>query len=89
MKITIIKKTLDTLALSVDPTIFDDFDADENYNVQINFSDSDSDFDCEYDDCESQTMPSISFFENSPAQSVMTNCLAHYPVINDFVSANR
>ena len=87
MKITIIEKTLDALVLSVDPTIFDDFDADENYNVQINFADSD--FDCEHDDCESQTMPSISFIDDSPVQSIMTNCLAHYPVVNDFVSANR
>jgi hypothetical protein len=87
MKIAIIEKTLDALVLSVDPTIFDDFDSDENYNVQINFADSD--FDCEHDDCIEQTLPSISFIDDSPVQSIMTNCLAHYPVVNEFVSANR
>jgi len=85
--ITIIEKTLDALTLSIDPTIFDDFDADENYNCEINFADSD--FDCEHDDCESQTSPSISFLDDSPVQSIMTNCLSHYPSVNDFVSANR
>jgi hypothetical protein len=87
MKIAIIEKTLDALVLSVDPTIFDDFDSDENYNVQINFADSD--FDCEHDDCIEQTLPSISFIDDSPVQSIMTNCLAHYPVVNEFVSANH
>jgi hypothetical protein len=85
--ITIIETTSDALVLSVNPTIFDDFDADENYNVQINFADSD--FDCEHDDCIEQTLPSISFLDDSPVQSIMTNCLAHYPAVNDFVSANR
>jgi hypothetical protein len=85
--ITIIETISDALILSVDPTIFDDFDADENYNVQINFADSE--FDCEHDDCIEQTLPSISFLDDSPVQSIMTNCLAHYPAINDFVSANR
>jgi hypothetical protein len=85
--ITIIETTSDALVLSVNPTIFDDFDADENYNCQINFADSD--FDCEHDDCIEQTLPSISFLDDSPVQSIMTNCLAHYPTVNDFVSANR
>jgi hypothetical protein len=85
--ITIIETISDALILSVDPTIFDDFDADENYNVQINFADSE--FDCEHDDCIEQTLPSISFLDDSPVQSIMTNCLAHYPAVNDFVSANR
>ena len=85
--ITIIETISDALILSVDPIIFDDFDADENYNVQINFADSE--FDCEHDDCIEQTLPSISFLDDSPVQSIMTNCLAHYPAINDFVSANR
>jgi len=85
--ITIIETISDALILSVDPIIFDDFDADENYNVQINFADSE--FDCEHDDCIEQTLPSISFLDDSPVQSIMTNCLAHYPAVNDFVSANR
>jgi hypothetical protein len=85
--ITIIETASDALTLSIDPSIFDDFDADENYNVQINFADSD--FDCEHDDCIEQTLPSISFLDDSPVQSIMTNCLAHYPAVNDFVSANR
>jgi hypothetical protein len=85
--ITIIETISDALILSVDPTIFDDFDADENYNVQINFADSE--FDCEHDDCIEQTLPSISFLDDSPVQSIMTNCLSHYPIVNDFVSANR
>jgi len=85
--ITIIETISDALILSVDPIIFDDFDADENYNVQINFADSE--FDCEHDDCIEQTLPSISFIDDSPVQSIMTNCLAHYPAVNDFVSANR
>ena len=85
--ITIIEKTLDALTLSIDPTIFDDFDADENYNCEINFADSD--FYCEHESCDNQTLPSISFLDWSPAQSIMTNCLAHYPTVNDFVSANR
>ena len=85
--ITIIETISDALILSVNPTIFDDFDADENYNVQINFADSE--FDCEHDDCIEQTLPSISFLDDSPVQSIMTNCLAHYPAVNYFVSANR
>lgn len=85
--ITIIENSSDAFILSIDPSIFDDFDADENYNVQINFADSD--FDCEHDDCIEQTLPSISFLDDSPVQSIMTNCLAHYPAVNDFVSANR
>lgn len=85
--ITIIENSSDAFILSIDPSIFDDFDADENYNAQINFADSD--FDCEHDDCIEQTLPSISFLDDSPVQSIMTNCLAHYPAVNDFVSANR
>jgi hypothetical protein len=74
---------MQTVTLNLDPKLFDDFDADENYNVEINFVDSD--FDCEHDDCESQTLPSISFLDWAPGQSVMTCCLAHFPAVIQLV----
>jgi len=78
-----------SMTLEIDPLVFNDIDASEAgeiYNCEI--ADS-ADFDCEFDDCENQTTPSISFLDMAPAQSIMTNCLSHYPTVNDFVSANR
>ena len=89
-QIKITEISTNALALEIDPLIFNDIDAaeaGENYNCEINFADSD--FDCEHESCDNQTLPSISFLDLSPAQSIMTNCLAHYPAVNDFVSANR
>lgn len=86
-QIKITDTATNAMTLEIDPTIFNDFDTDENYNCEINFAGSD--FDCEHESCENQTLPTISFLDWSPAQSIMTNCLSHYPVINDFVSANR
>ena len=89
-QIKITSAASDVLTLEIDPLVFNDFDAAENneiYNCEINFAPSD--FDCEFFDCESQTLPSISFLNDSPVQSVMTNCLAHYPDVYEFVSANR
>jgi len=88
-QIKIIKKTDDTLTLEIDPLVFDDTDAaDDNelYNVEINFADDD--FDCEHDDCTEQTLPSVSFLDMSPVQSIMTNCLSHQPqALRDFIAA--
>jgi|LakMenEpi03Aug12_release.lakeMendotaPanAssembly.Ray.scaffolds.fasta_scaffold359974_3 hypothetical protein len=88
-QIKIIKKTDDTLTLEIDPLVFDDTDAaDDNelYNVEINFADDD--FDCEHDDCVESSLPSISFLDMSPVQSIMTNCLSHQPqALRDFIAA--
>jgi hypothetical protein len=88
-QIKIIEKTADALVLEIDPMLFNDLDAAENndvYNVQINFTDTD--YDCEFDDCAEQTLPSVSFLDDSPVQSIMTNCLSHQPqALRDFIAA--
>ena len=88
-QINIIEKTDDTLTLTIDPLVFNDTDAadaNELYNVQINFADDD--FDCEHDDCVEPSLPSISFLDMSPVQSIMTNCLSHQPqALRDFIAA--
>lgn len=83
-QIKITSSTFDIVTLEIDPKLFNDIDAaaaGQTYNCELNFDDSD--FDCEFDNCTRQTLPSISFLDMAPAQSVMTNCAAHYPVVLD------
>lgn len=91
IQISILEKTETTLKLEIDPKLFDDFDADENYLVEIDFAATD--FYCEHDDCENPdepTGPSVSFLDWSPVQSVPANCLSHQPqTLIDFVNSNR
>ena len=90
-QIEIIEKTENKLVLEIEPAVFDDTDADENYRVEINFDDDE--FYCEHDDCENPdepTGPSVSFLDWAPAQSLMSQCLSHQPkALIDFVNENR
>lgn len=83
-QIRISEKSETTITLAVDASLFDDFDS-EILNIEIDLAADD--FDCEHDDCEIASGPSVSFLDWSPAQSVPTFCLSHQPqALIDFVA---